>query len=185
MPLDVGVGLILGVLLSQASTLPYSWCLLIGVIAALLPDIDYVWSFIHPKRKTDTTHRDLLHYPLLFIPAVGLLGLLMSRQISVILMAGAFAHFVHDSFGVGFGLKWLFPLTRKSYMFLFQASTPRNKTMPKKLLYAWDDKERATMIKQYGYSNWIRHIYFHPHPFGLFEYTALLIGILFAITLHN
>ncbi len=33
------------------------------------------------------------------------------------------------------------------------------------------------MIAKYGYSKWIRFVYFSYNPWGMFEYSVLLIGI--------
>ncbi len=74
MPLNVGVGLLLGVLLSYLTGYNYGLCLALGVSAALLPDLDYVWKAIKTKRLPHSEHRDGLHYPIIVIPVVGLLG---------------------------------------------------------------------------------------------------------------
>lgn len=182
MPLDIGVGLMLGVLLHANTAYSYAACLTVGVLASLLPDVDYIWRLLFGDRSPDTSHRDMLHYPLLFTPVVGIIGLLFSNEVGLTLVAGSLAHFIHDSFGVGFGVKWLYPFNKKSYMFLFQASTPANKDMPKQLVYVWDDDQRAHMIKKYGYKHWIRYVYFRPHPFGIFEYAVLVLGIILAIS---
>lgn len=181
MPLDIGIGLIIGSYLGSQSSIPYIVCLLVGVSATLLPDLDYIWNLL-TRRKLDSSHRDLFHLPLIFIPTIFVLGLLFNSAIAITLTVGATLHFVHDSFGVGFGIKWLFPFKKNSYLFLFQASTPNNKDMPKQLVYSWNDKERDEMIKKYGYKDWIRHIYFRFHLFGLFEYSILLLGVYVAIT---
>lgn len=180
MPLDIGVGLLLGVASRQFIELPYIACLLLGIAAALLPDLDYVWRMIKPNGKLDSTHRDILHYPLLLSPSAALIGYIISPGVALLFLVGTLLHFIHDSIGVGFGVKWLYPFNKNSYMFFFQASTPRNKNMPKRVIYSWDDDQRAEMIETYGYDKWIRHLYFRLHPYGLFEYGVLLTGILVA-----
>jgi hypothetical protein len=181
MPLDIGVGLILGVLLSTFTALNYGLCLSVGVIAALLPDLDYVWKAIQTKKLPDSEHRDGLHYPILFIPFVVLVGLLLSPQIGLVFALGSLCHFLHDSVGIGFGIKWLFPFKKNSYLFLFQIKTPTNKNMPRQRFYSWNDAERAEMIRKYAYPGWIKYVYFQPNPFGLFEYAGLLLGIFVAV----
>jgi hypothetical protein len=180
MPLDIGVGFLLGVLLNGISGLSYGWCLAIGVGACLLPDIDYVLSFIKNRKQPDTRHRDLLHYPLLLLPMLSAV-MLVDNNVGLILVLGSFLHFVHDSFGVGFGLKWLYPFKKNSYLFFFQASTPNNRDMPKKFLYSWNDEERDVAIKKYGYADWIKHVYFRFHRFGFFEYAIFLVGLVAAV----
>ncbi len=181
MPLDIGVGLILGALFGVHTSLGYAPSLGLGIAATLLPDLDYIWAWLRKRRLPDSSHRDLLHYPLLFTPAVGVLGLIFSPELGLLFALGALAHFLHDSVGIGFGLKWLYPFKKNSYLFLFQAKTPNNKSMPKKRFYSWNDAERDKMIRKYRHPDWVRHIYLRPHPFGIFEYAVLLIGIVVAV----
>jgi hypothetical protein len=181
MPLDIGVGLVLGVFLSMLTSLNYSLCLALGILAALLPDLDYIWSVLRTKRLPHTEHRDGLHYPLIFVPAAGLVGCLFDPWVGLVFALGSLCHFIHDSIGIGFGVKWLYPFRNNSYLFFFQIKTPANKNMPKQRLYSWNDKQRAEMIKKYVYPDWIKYVYFRPNPFGLFEYAVLLLGICVAV----
>ncbi len=181
MPLDIGVGLLLGVILSDSVDLTYPVCLLIGVVAALIPDLDFLYTFSKTRKTPTTEHRDGLHYPLLVTPIIGLFGWIVNPYIGLILATGTLLHFVHDSVGVGFGIKWLFPFNKNSYLFLFQIKNPANKDMPKQRLYSWSDAERAEMMRKYGYKDWLRFLYFHPNPYGLFEYLLLAIGIVVSI----
>jgi LexA-binding, inner membrane-associated putative hydrolase len=181
MPLDIGIGLILGVLLSSLTALNYKLCLVIGIGACLLPDLDYVWKAIQTRRLPHSEHRDGLHYPLIVVPITGLLGALINPYVGLIIGFGTLLHFIHDSVGIGFGIKWLFPFNKNSYLFLFQIKTPANASMPKQRLYSWNDAERDEMIKKYAYDDWIRYVYFQYNPFGLFEYSFLLLGIVIAI----
>lgn len=177
MPLDIGFGLLVGILLHVLSGFNYLLCLAIGVLACLLPDLDYVWRALVSRKPPTSTHRDGLHYPLLFIPIVGMIGLAVDWYICLVLMLGALIHFLHDSIGVGWGVKWLFPFKKKSYMFLYRAGLPTNKEMPKKLLYSWTDKERDKAMHTYGDKNWIKHIYYNFHIFGIIEYAVLILGV--------
>lgn len=36
------------------------------------------------------------------------------------------------------------------------------------------------MIKKYAYPDWIRFVYFKFNPFGMFEYSVLLFGLIIA-----
>jgi hypothetical protein len=181
MPLDVGVGLILGVLLNTQTDFNFEICLGLGVASTLLPDLDYVWKLIRTKKLPHSEHRDGLHYPLIFVPLVGLLGWFIDPSIGLIFTLGSLMHFIHDSIGIGFGIKWLYPFKKNSYLFLFQIKTPTNKTMPKQLFYSWNDEERAEMIRRYAYPGWIRFVYLQPNPFGIFEYSILVIGIIVTV----
>jgi hypothetical protein len=180
MPLDIGVGLLLGILLSGLTTINYGLCLGIGVFASLLPDLDFIWQYIKFKVVPRTSHRDSLHYPVLFVPTVGIVGWLIQPYIGLIFALGALIHFMHDSIGVGFGVKWLFPVKKNSYLFLYQTGLPTNKDMPRKIIHSWNDHERQQASEKYRDPDWIKHIYFSVHPFGIFEYTVLVVGCIAA-----
>lgn len=185
MPLDIGIGLLLGIALHSLSGLNYQLCLFIGVVSCLLPDIDFIWKLLTDKIRGKSLqtkfHRDGLHYPLLFIPIVIFIGLLFNPWVALILGVGCVTHFIHDSIGVGWGVKWLYPFSKKSYMFLYVAGVPTNKEMPRKLFYSFNDVEREKLIIEYGDPNWIKHIYLRPHIFGFIEYAVFAIGLFAAI----
>jgi hypothetical protein len=181
MPLDVGLGLLLGILLNIISGFNYHLCLLIGVIACLLPDLDFVWPVITGKYSYKKPHRDGLHYPLIFIPVVGLAGLLIDPSIGIIFALGAFLHFIHDSIGIGWGVKWFFPFSKTSYSFLYRPKLAASRDMPQKLFYHWTDKERAESLAKYADPHWIKQIYFRPNIYGAIEYAVLIVGIVVSI----
>jgi len=181
MPLDIGVGALLGVFLSSATGLNYGLCLSLGIIASLLPDLDFIWQYAKTKAVPTTNHRDGLHYPLIVVPSVGLAGWFIRPEIGLIFALGALLHFLHDSIGIGFGVKWLFPFKKNSYLFFYHAGLPTNKHMPRKILHSWNDQERGEAIRKYRDPHWIKHIYFQIHPFGIFEYSVLAAGIVAAV----
>lgn len=180
MPLDIGIGLLLGVLFRQQFSLAYPLVLALGVVASLLPDIDYVYRLLRSKKAPDSSHRDTLHYPLVFIPFVSACGLIYSPAAGLLFCIGAMCHFIHDSVGIGFGVKWLFPFNNNSYA-LYHIHLPANEDMPRKKLYTWNDTERRETMRKYRDPQWIRHVYFQFHPYGIMEYSVLLAGIAVAI----
>ncbi len=179
MPLDIGIGLLLGIWLNSVSDIGYTASLFVGVVALLLPDIDFVWQLVAKRKLPNTSHRDMLHLPLLFIPLVSLFGFFVSPYIAAALALGALLHFAHDSVGIGFGVKWLFPFRENSYA-VYHVHLPANQDMPRKRLYSWTDKERLATAQKCADPQWIRHIYFGLHPYGIAEYSVLLVGIIAA-----
>jgi hypothetical protein len=178
MPLDIGVGLLLGIVMHGVSGLNYYDCLLLGTVACLLPDLDFVWPVLRGKYSYKKVHRDGLHYPLIFIPGVGLAGALLNPYVGLTFALGAFIHFAHDSQGIGWGVKWLFPFRNISYAFLYRAKLSADKGMPQKPYYHWTDEERAASMAKYADPHWITQIYFRPNLYGAIEYTVLAIGII-------
>ncbi len=101
-------------------------------------------------------------------------------EIGLILALGCLLHFLHDSIGVGFGVKWLYPIRKNSYLFFYHAGSIYTKDMPRKKLHSWNDSERKATLDAFGDPDWIKHIYFRLHPYGIIEYTVLIIGIVVA-----
>jgi hypothetical protein len=68
--LDVGVGILTAIFASYFFSVDLSlWLVIFGILCALLPDADFL--YFYPKRhdtKYDHKHRDIIHYPLLFLP---------------------------------------------------------------------------------------------------------------------
>jgi hypothetical protein len=176
MPLDIGIGLLFGILLNVVSGFNYHLCLLIGVVACLLPDLDFVWPVVTRKYSYKKAHRDGLHYPLLFIPTVGLVGALINPYIGAIFALGALVHFIHDTLGIGWGVKLLFPFNNVSYAFLHRAKSSTKEGMPQKMFYHWTDEERAQSMAKYAEPHWMQQIYFRPNLYGATEYIVLIIG---------
>ncbi len=185
MPLDIGIGLVLGVLLNSVSGINYQLCLIVGVVACLLPDLDFVWQLIVGKYSYKKSHRDGLHYPIIFTPLVGLIGLLINPYVGAAFATGALLHFFHDSIGIGWGVKWLFPFRSTSYAFLYRAQLVAENEMPKRLFFRWTDEQRDKEMAKYADPHWIKHIYFSAHIYGLVEYFVLIAGILFAVAQWN
>ncbi len=181
MPLDIGVGLLLGIVLSVLSGMNYELCLALGVVACLLPDLDFIWPLLRGKYSYKKAHRDGLHYPILFLPVVGAIGLLINPYVAATFVVGAFIHFLHDSIGIGWGVKWLFPFKNVSYAFLYRARLVAEKNMPKKLFYSWTDAQRNSEMAKYADPHWIKHIYFQFHIYGIIEYFVLVLGIVLSI----
>jgi hypothetical protein len=122
-----------------------------------------------------------LHYPLLFIPIVGLAGALINPYIGLIFALGALAHFIHDSIGIGWGVKWLFPFNNISYEFLYRAKLSAERDMPRKAFYHWTDEERTKSMTKYADPHWIQQIYFRPNLYGVIEYVVLILGVIVSL----
>src|SRR5579884_137957 len=115
MLLDIGTGIISAIFLSQVFSIPLTWpFILAGIIFNLLPDIDFL---IHFAKGGDWTnihhHRDYLHLPIFYI----LIGAIFISFIykwswSALFALTALLHFIHDSFGIGWGVQWFWPFKK-------------------------------------------------------------------------
>ena len=143
--------------------------LLICILFALSPDLDFIISAIFNKKFPGHTHRDLFHYPIPFI----LLGstciaLIFNIHFGILFAILSFAHFVHDTIGIGWGVPWLFPISR-NYLKL----TPFSNTVT----HWWTPREQERIASKYGDPNWFKNIYLRPTLISMPEFIVFLIAI--------
>ncbi len=190
MLLDIALGIFTALGLATATGVKASLLLVvIGVVFALLPDIDFIlYCILHPKKafsRSSHEHRNTLHYPLLYIPIgsivvwsifelIGHSGLFMS----ILFMIASLLHFIHDSIGIGFGVLWLYPFSKTHYAFLYRCSlkdTGENKNW--KWLYTWTFEEMKETSQQEENDHWFRDIYLSFHPYGMCELIVFLLSL--------
>jgi hypothetical protein len=178
--LDVGVGILTAIFASYFFSVDLSlWLVIFGILCALLPDADFL--YFYPKRhdtKYDHKHRDIIHYPLLFLPVGTILIFLFFGKIwATIFFIATFLHFVHDSIGIGWGVKWLFPFTKNSYSFFYLYSKIL-KGGQRKLIFTFNEKNLPELVAKHGDSNWVRNIYFKWHPIAQFEFGFFVLSLI-------
>lgn len=171
MPLDVGIGILLGLIFAPLDT-NTALNVTTGIIFALLPDADvliYYGSKFTGMGKLDkkvSDHRDLFHYPLIYI-AIGLILLIVIKTNLVqIFVIGGLFHFLHDSVGTGWGIPWFYPLSNKRLKFFYQYDLHKA-GQPHKLVWAWSKAEQNQLIKNYGDKDW------HKHTFQIWKYATV------------
>lgn len=150
--MDIGFGILLSMGASQIFEVPLTPALLaLGIISALLPDIDMLWFGINRllgSRQHD--HRSFTHYPLLYMPAIGAVYALFGGLIASVVAAGVALHLIHDTIGLGHGIAWLAPFSYRKYRIL---------PVPP------------------GDGRWIRNYYLRPNLIAYLEYGTLLFAI--------
>ncbi len=183
MPLDIGIGIIMAIVASELFRVQLNFLLvLVGVIGALAPDFDYIVHLLQGgTSRNEQHHRELDHYPLLFVPIIGIIGwYLGGAPWSFLLAIGSLLHFIHDSIGVGWGVAWLFPFTTDAYSFFYLFQPPHKPSFSKRLVYVWRKNDIERLQRDYGDEEWLRNVYFSFHPLGIFEYAVMIssLGIL-------
>lgn len=184
--LDFGIGLLVAVLASYLFDIPLTSSLvLFSTACAVLPDADFLYYF--PKRndtKYDHNHRGLIHYPLIYLP-VGTITcwILLGTSWASIFFISSFFHFVHDSVGIGWGIRWLYPLSKNNYAFFYLYSKKIRRGL-RKTIFVFDDKNLSEYVGEHGDANWIENIYYKWHPIAIVEFlffiTAVISLILYA-----
>jgi len=167
MPFDIGIGILLGLWLGpEHSVLMHA---AIGALLVVLPDLDVVlfyflrWTKIFNLHKRLRDHRELFHYPLIYITLGSLLLWAISPSLVALFIAASLAQFLHDSFGIGWGIPWLYPFSKKYFKFLYQYDLHRAK-QPQKLVWIWTKAKQNELSDKYGDKEW------HKHTFQITEY---------------
>jgi hypothetical protein len=180
MPLDIGTGLVLGVLVEYLFHKNYGLLTpIVGVCFALAPDLDFIMHWMrHRTARNASHHREVLHVPLIYLPVGILLLLPFGVMWSFLFAATSLAHFIHDSIGIGWGVPWLYPFTDNSYSFLYHLENNIDKPrLPHRWLYIWPRKATDWLARRYGDPDWIKNIYLKPHPYAAIEYAIMVIGV--------
>lgn len=180
MLLDIGVGILLGILFDANSDqygLPTF--LLVAVFGALAPDMDYIYHlFSGGNSQNDHRHREILHNPLFLAAGWLLFAVFASPLLAGLFTLGVLAHFVHDSIGIGWGVQWLFPLKRNHYGFFYRVHTAVHKPKPpRRLLYIWPNDQLDALQEQYGDPEWFSNTYKRWHPYAVFEIVIFIIAL--------
>ena len=190
MLLDIGVGILIAIGVSKLFALPLTlFFVASGIFFSLLVDADALINLIRYRGIGKSyKHRDLFHIPLLYIP-IGMIivfivssmsdiGNTSSTALSILFGLCSLAHFIHDSIGIGWGVKWLAPFSSDQYSFFYQYNAYQAGLASKHGVYVWKHGEIDTLEKKYGDKDWFRKIYLRFHPYGMLELLVFAIAVI-------
>lgn len=181
--LDIALGILLSIFGNQYFQIELTpLFILICILFTLSPDLDYLIYLIKKRGKSDQMdhgHRDILHYPLIFIPLGILILLPFGTKWSVLFGLGAFLHFLHDSVGIGlgWGIQWLWPFSKNYYYFFRKSLWTEKRGLPLRFLYVWKPEEVKRIAAEYGDPNWIKNFYLRLNPILIIEVLSLLVAL--------
>lgn len=170
--LDIGIGILISIFLSNLFNFPLSHPFVVaGIIFSLLPDADFLYHLLKrgTKDKKDHEHRDILHYPIFFLFTGIVIGF-FSLPWALLFTLCTLLHLLHDSIGIGWGIQWLWPANKNYYTFFYRYQPSHKDPFPKKLIYIHKPDEIELLNEKYGDENWIKNIYFNFHPYSLVEW---------------
>ena len=177
--LDIGVGILLSIAFSKIFGVFLSAKLIAGGIAfSLVPDLDV---FVELKKRgrvggrVQGHHRELTHFPLTYILAALLIYFYAGGAWACLFFLAALFHFLHDSIGMGWGIKWWWPFSNKSYK-LFSEKDGR--LFSKNFIVCWEPEELKKVIYRYGDDHWFKNFYMRLHPVAIFEFLFFIISII-------
>lgn len=179
--LDIGLGIIIPALLSKIFHFELTnTYILFGILFSLLPDIDFIWYKIFSgknKHVQDHKHRDILHYPILYLIFGVILFYFLNIHLLVLFLVCSFFHFMHDSIGIGWGIQWFFPFKKNYYQFLYTT----NKNYDRSLVYSYKPEDLDAISETYGDKEWFRNIYLKLHPYSIIEFLVFVVSIIILI----
>ncbi len=187
--LDLKLGILWALLIGFVFGEPITllWVFL-GVCFALLPDIDFWIELIQRGTvggKTLGAHRTLLHNPLTYIPVTLFVGSLFGPALMTLFGLGVFGHFVHDSMGMGFGVRWLWPFSLNFHKF-FSDREGNIRYDIKHFFVSWPPEEMQRVITEKGNDNWLKEDleYSKNHAFSIgLKFVTFFLGLIFLILL--
>lgn len=175
--LDIGAGIIISILISSTFAIKLnSTLILIGILFTLLPDLDFIFYFLKERKvdKFSHEHRDLIHYPIFYFVIGGfLLYLIFPFYIFILFLACSLFHFLHDSVGTGWGIKWLYPFSGKNYKFFSNKDGKAAFSV-----IGWSKEELKNLAQEKGDDNWIKNVFFKPSFINIVEFLAFLISLI-------
>ena len=177
--LDIGIGILTSVWVSNIFGIHFGWPIVIlGILFALFVDVDFLFHASKNGGRRAHEHRYLMHYPLLYI-SIGMLLLYAFLGLPTAVLFGlcSLFHFIHDSIGIGWGVQWLYPFSSDHYAFLYIYKPKDKEGMPTKLFYHWRHQDIAALDERYGDSDWIKNIYYHWHPYAIVEFGVFVLSL--------
>jgi len=174
---DIGIGIILSVVWSKVFGIePTNFIISLGIIFALFPDFDFILASVAKlfgliKFKSINKHREISHFPILYILLFFVIFLIWGKFIGLLFLSNIVWHFFHDSFGIGWGIKWLWPVSNNSYK-LF--SDQKGKTAWQ--IAIWNRQEETAVEENYGNPHWVKDIYFQPTFISVSEFVIFILG---------
>jgi membrane-bound metal-dependent hydrolase YbcI (DUF457 family) len=181
--LDIGIGILVAIFISATFQVKLTILLLfISIIFSLGPDLDFIFHYFkRGDTKYDYKHRDLIHYPLLYLPiGTFLIFLLFGKIWALTFLFTSFSHFIHDSIGIGWGIKWLYPFSRKNIAFFYLYSKKLKKGL-KKTFLIFDDKKLPAIVAEHGDANWVQNVYYNWHRIAIVEFAVFVISLIILI----
>jgi len=174
MPLDIGLGFLVAIVITKLTMLPLDVnVLMFAVIFSVLPDFDFPLHLAKKGQKElHHEHRDLFHNPLIFLPIGFLLISFININMALLFFFCVLFHFIHDSIGMGWGVRWLYPFSKRYYKFF----SKKDGKMSKNFLSSWAPQEQREVALQFGDPDWLKK-YLRGSPHLLLELLVFIISL--------
>lgn len=183
--LDFGLGILTSLFFGWLLDFKPDWFFILGgVLFSVLPDVDYIYWLIRKsldKNYKKYFHRNYIHYPLIYLPVGTLLFYFLGgEKWELLFFVCSSLHFFHDSIGLGWGVRWLYPFNSNNFAFFFLLSG-KQKGGLKKLIFNIDEELLEKYEAEHGIPDWFSRIYLKMHPLAVIEFIFFVISIIILI----
>lgn len=160
------------------------WHFLIGISLAMCPDLDAIPELlkrgkISASAEHSHDHRDLLHFPLLFI-VVGLILSLLFGYWGWLFLIATMLHFLNDMYGTGWGIPLFWPFSKDRFKLL----TDENNN-PATGTGNWVRRVKistlSSEIVEHGTETWVDDFYYRFNPVMATEYSLFALALLLVV----
>lgn len=149
-------------------------CLLFGAFCGIAPDpISYILSWTVKLNKWSHAHRDNFSHSIFFPGIVIIAAILFDNRTAMMVGAAMMTHPFFDLFGIGWGVKLFYPISKKTYKLFYRD----------RFLVVWNQEEVDAEVEKFGDDNWVRNIYFKFNFVGASEWLSLA-GFLYLILIY-
>ena len=172
MPLDIGVGILAALGVAQLFGFEATPLFIAaGIVFALLPDIDVLPAKLSGNLSI---HRTYTHYPIFYLVGFVLMWVLGFPEWATLLLVGGLLHLVHDTIGLGWGIRWFWPFSERKFRFF----PDKDGKITSQFFMTWLPHEEAALIREHHNPHWVRDFYFRPNIVAYVEYGVLIISLL-------
>lgn len=175
---DLGIGIIVSVLASKYLGMPMDHILVFGsMLFSIFPDVDFIMVLLEYgyAGKYSHNHRHLFHFPLIYLIFFGLLiWLFFGINWFLIFLAASIMHFLHDGIGIGWGVPYLFPFSRRNFKFF----TTRENKFSFKFINSWNQEELAEAVEKFGEEHWFKKYYLRLSSVFIVEMSVFVISVI-------
>ncbi len=179
--LDAAIGIFTAIFISNFAGIDLAiFFVLISIFFVLLPDMDFLFLIFYKKEwlgKFSHKHRDIMHYPLIYIPIGAVIFLFLKPFWSLLFVVNSFFHFLHDTAIGGFGIRWLWPFS-KNYFAIFPHSILKGERPLLGVLYVRNPEEVDRLAGEQGDPYWFRNAYLSWNKSLVIELFFLIVAII-------
>jgi hypothetical protein len=157
------------------------WHFVIGIGFAMSPDIDAIPELLRrgkvaASREHESDHRELLHYPIVFVVA-GVLVFVYYPFWGALFLSATLFHFLNDLYGTGWGVSLFWPLTKDRFKLFTDSENIFSFTF-RHAIRRIPHKDLAKEIHDHGMEDWIDEFYLKANPVSIVEYLVFAFALI-------